>query len=459
MFRKTAPSPQNIVSRRTDTRKYDANMVWNNDPIAIANLHLQPSDLSPRLRKDLIGIFLQNREKCYFDLHVGRFIASLSLPPADPQAPHPTLVDAILLVGCYFSRDPSLAGYESGLLVAANSHLSTSFHHTDRLHDFIRASNLIAFYYFCKGMYPEAYQQIITSCNMVVTCGLHQIPSSAWTPMGEEDSDKFLPYPEDAVEQGERIHTFWQTFCLEKMILMVISRPAYLLGGPDSDPLLQISTPWPHVISDYEIGAVSDLDKRSVTHLFLNQMSTLPGRLETLDSLRSQGYALVYKAVHLSSERPAPQQILMTDSAIQTFTSRLPYLKNSGACGEIPATPGLSPTNYRIVTIHTLAHVASLILHQHGADVSARRRCTTAAQGVAAVIGNLTDADYPELFIGLGHLWYLAGQILLTIAANADGPVAEQNRNWALMIISALKRISMVYPPLGFQLRQLQKLL
>lgn len=99
---------------------------------------------------------------------------------------------------------------------------------------------------------------------------------------------------------------------------------------------------------------------------------------------------------------PTPQEILVTDSAIQTFTSRLPHLKNSGDCGEIPATPGLSPINYRIVTIHTLAHVASLVLHQHGADVSARRRCTTAAQGITAVIGQLSDADYQELFIGLG---------------------------------------------------------
>ncbi|KAG8939742.1 hypothetical protein FRC04_005991 [Tulasnella sp. 424] len=403
---------------------------------------------------------MQNREKCYFDLHVGRFIASLSLPPADPQAPHPTLVDAILLVGCYFSRAPSLAGYESGLLAAANSNLSTSFHHTDRLHDFIRASNLIAFYYFCKGLYPEAYQQIITSCHMAVTCGLHQIPSSAWTPMGSgEDDDKFLPYPADVVEQGERIHTFWQAFCLDKMISMVVNRPAHLLGGPNADPLLQISTPWPRLLSDYETGTVSDIDKKSITNLYLNQMSSLPGRLETLASLRSQGYALVYKAVNLLSDRPTAQEILVTDSAIQTFTSRLPHLMNSGDCGEIPATPGLSPINYRIVTIHTLAHVASLILHQHGADVSARRRCSTAAQGIAAVIGQLSEMDYQELFIGLGHLWFMAGRILLTIAANANGSVAEQNRNWALVIISALKRVSMVYLPLGFQLRQLQQML
>ncbi|KAG8891285.1 hypothetical protein FRC01_014786, partial [Tulasnella sp. 417] len=345
---------------------------------------------------------------------------------------------------------PYLVGYESGLLAAANNNLSTSFHRNDRLHDFIRASNLIAFYYFCKGMYPEAHQQITTSCHMVVACRLHQISSSAWTSMGARgDDNKSLRYPADTVEQGERIYTFWQAFCLSRMISMTITQPTYPLGVPTSDPIPPISTPWPRLLSDYENGAAFDLDTRSVAHLYLSQVATLPGRWETLDSLRCQGYALVYQADHLRSiERLTPQEILVTDAAIQTFTSCLPHLKNSGDCGEIPSTSGLSLINYRIVTIHTLAHVASLILHQHGADVSARRRCTTAAQGIAAVIGRLDDTDYSELVIGLGHLWHTAGQILLTIAANANESVAEQYRNWALIVISALKKLSMVYFPL-----------
>ncbi|KAG8909236.1 hypothetical protein FRC01_007062, partial [Tulasnella sp. 417] len=85
-------------------------------------------------------------------------------------------------------------------------------------------------------------------------------------------------------------------------ISMAISKPAHLLGGPNTDPLLHVSTPWPPLLSDYETGTGPDLDKKSITHLFLNQMSTPLGRLETLDSLRSQGYALVYKTVSLLSQ-------------------------------------------------------------------------------------------------------------------------------------------------------------
>lgn len=35
-------------------------MVWNYDPIAIANLQIQPSDLTPRLREDLYVLLVSN---------------------------------------------------------------------------------------------------------------------------------------------------------------------------------------------------------------------------------------------------------------------------------------------------------------------------------------------------------------------------------------------------------------
>lgn len=40
---------------------------------------------------------------------------------------------------------------EAELLEQTKYELSMSYSHADRLHDFIRASNLVAFYYICKG--------------------------------------------------------------------------------------------------------------------------------------------------------------------------------------------------------------------------------------------------------------------------------------------------------------------
>lgn len=58
-------------------------------------------------------------------------------------------------MGCYFHRSPSLTDYEVRFLAQARQELSASVRDTDRLHDFVRAANLVAFYYFCKGPSPS----------------------------------------------------------------------------------------------------------------------------------------------------------------------------------------------------------------------------------------------------------------------------------------------------------------
>lgn len=89
------------------------------------------------------------------DIHVQRFIASLTLAPSDPKGPHAALVHAILLIGCYFSRSPGLADWEIRFLEQARRDMAASFSSADRLHDFNRASNLVAYYYFCKGKHAR----------------------------------------------------------------------------------------------------------------------------------------------------------------------------------------------------------------------------------------------------------------------------------------------------------------
>lgn len=98
-----------------------------------------------------IETFLQNQDKCLLDLHGPRFTAAVTLPSTDPRAPHPAFVQAAMLIGCYFSRSPSLSDYEVRFLAQARREMAMSAQNADRLHDYIRASNLVAFYYFSKG--------------------------------------------------------------------------------------------------------------------------------------------------------------------------------------------------------------------------------------------------------------------------------------------------------------------
>lgn len=104
-----------------------------------------------------------------------------------------------------------------------------------------------------------------------------------------------------------------------------------------------------------------------------------------------------------SEAESTPQVARGLDVAISTFCSGLPPIRNAGELGEIaPPSGAVVPVNPRLVLIHILPHVASLILHQHGADTNARHRCGVATQGMNTVIMELTEPDWAELFVGIG---------------------------------------------------------
>lgn len=431
-------------------------MLWNNNITGGQNPAFS-QEIPSRLRDNLIETFLQNRDKCCFDLHVGRFIASLARPSTDLRAPHPALVQSILLMGCYFSRSPALADYEVRFLAQSRQELSTSLAGADKLHDYVRASNLVAFFYFCKGMYAEAYQQISHSATMVVSCRLHQIASSVWrTTSHPEDPDEFLLHPVDNVDLGERIHTFWQTVTLDKVIAMVVGHPSHLPNGPHVDPAFRITTPWPRLIQEYESGNVSDAENNSVPHLFDTRLARFI-RPETLCGLRAQGLCIAHFAFHLSHTSATPQDATLLDNAICTFINILPGLRNGGESGEIAPTPGLSPVNHNLVLIRTLPFLAHLILFQHGADPIARQRVGVATQGIVTTISELSDGDYAELFLGLGHLWFIACEILTNIFHHSNGPVRDQIHRDLNVVLRALRKLSLVYPLLGFQVQELEQ--
>ncbi|KAG8884810.1 hypothetical protein FRB98_002169 [Tulasnella sp. 332] len=319
--------------------------------------------------------------------------------------------------------------------------MSVSISNADRLHDYIRASNLVAFYYFCKGMYIEAYQQIIASGRMA-----------------PEAPDQFLAHSRDGVDLGERIYTLWQTACFDKIISMVVGQPSQLAAGPLVESSLQVTTPWPRLISEYETGKVADSENHSLHELF-NPSSRRQARPDTLTALRAQGMVLVEYALRLSQMEPAPQLTHSLDVAVQTFLSRLPGLHNTGEMGEISPPHGLvTPVNPRLVFIRTLPHVASLILFQHGGDTTARHRCGVATQSMTAIIAGLAEPDWPDLYVGIGHLWFFVCEILVGIFHASRGPTKDQVRRDVEAIMRAVRKLSMVYPPLGFRFQQLQQM-
>lgn len=54
----------------------------------------------------------------------------------------------------------------------------------------------------------------------------------------------------DAVEQGERILTFWQVFALDRCWSVVLQKPVTVPDGPEGS--LSIVMPWPQSMEEYE---------------------------------------------------------------------------------------------------------------------------------------------------------------------------------------------------------------
>lgn len=207
---------------------------------------------SPTPRR--LDIFLQHRHQCAFDLHMARFRASLSAPP--PQRPHPALLDAMCLMGCYFSQSPQHNVQEPHFLQNALSGISSALQHNDRLVQVVQASCLIAVYFFSRARVLEGYYHSSTAARLAVSLGLHQIRSEEWYPPGPPVPPTFITFkpslqlsaPRDAAEYTERVSAFWQVFLVDRAWSVASGLPAAL---PDDDsPRAQIETAWPLAISD-----------------------------------------------------------------------------------------------------------------------------------------------------------------------------------------------------------------
>ncbi|KAG8682354.1 hypothetical protein FRC08_015018, partial [Ceratobasidium sp. 394] len=71
---------------------------------------LDQDQLPTNIRNYLIDLFLPHRHRCGFEVHIGRFLASLDLPI--DKRPHPCLTNTIYLLGCHYSPGGSLSHLE-----------------------------------------------------------------------------------------------------------------------------------------------------------------------------------------------------------------------------------------------------------------------------------------------------------------------------------------------------------
>lgn len=101
-----------------------------------------------------------------FELHAGRFRASMhqatsSLAASPLSPPAPALLNAMYLVGCFFSDDPSLWAAQSHYLTSTRKSLSDSLGDPKvSLVQWLQASCLLSYYLFRNSRLLEARQEV-----------------------------------------------------------------------------------------------------------------------------------------------------------------------------------------------------------------------------------------------------------------------------------------------------------
>ncbi|KAG8677999.1 hypothetical protein FRC08_018151, partial [Ceratobasidium sp. 394] len=73
--------------------------------------HSAPFEPTPEQVKKLLEVFIVRQAQCGFELHTDRIISNLSVGGAEPVIP--ALLNAMLLLGCHFTEDPSLKHLEN----------------------------------------------------------------------------------------------------------------------------------------------------------------------------------------------------------------------------------------------------------------------------------------------------------------------------------------------------------
>ncbi|KAF9453652.1 hypothetical protein P691DRAFT_658074 [Macrolepiota fuliginosa MF-IS2] len=166
---------------------------------------LQPRQTTPVSNisfSSRLTVFIAHRAQCHFYSSMTRF-QSPRLQQLEEQ-PHPALLQAINLLGCYFSRDPELRSLETDLLKQSLHEITVSLRDCKHLCDVVQASSLLALYCYFNSRFVEGYRHAFVAARLAVALNLHQIP---------------YPDPEYLQNYGayyDRVAAFWQVYMVDR---------------------------------------------------------------------------------------------------------------------------------------------------------------------------------------------------------------------------------------------------
>ncbi|KIJ60067.1 hypothetical protein HYDPIDRAFT_32641 [Hydnomerulius pinastri MD-312] len=429
------------------------------------------------LAQMLVDIFSSHRHQCLLGLHMGRLRESFTRPLMEQH--HPCLTNAIFLWACYVSRPGPLSEHESHYLNRSLEALSDALQYNNRVLDVIQASCLLSVYFLSNGRALEGSYHATAAASLAIQCGLHGVMMNRpmFETTGAISSFKLEP-PKDAIQQGERILTFWQVFALDRCWSVVLQKPVTIPDGPEG--YSSIVMPWPQDMDDYVSGQIDDFHSFSTARSFFDgQVSNLGGGFSPL-ALRVKASALFQHAHLLASNwdqrrRLNPANYLQSSddyaalALSSAFTDDFQTVEHTIArflstlipVHQLDAT--MPDDKHAYIAIHTLAHAAMIHLYYPfgNEDPVSYEKCLRAARCCVSIVKHIADTDYEFLDPIVGPCWTCAVDTLireLNVIESSWPLVSSADvRNDIGTLLYAMTNLGSRFPLLGYSVANVQK--
>jgi len=407
----------------------------------------------------LLDIFAPHRRQCGLEIHMGRLRDSLSLPL--PKQRHPVLMNAIFLWACYMSRPGPLCQHETHYLTRALEGLNDALKHAVKVVDIVQASCLLSMYFLCNGRNLEGSYHASAAASLAVQYGLHGGITNKATAWASEFNTFKLEPPKDAVEEGERILTFWQVYNLDRCWSVVLQKPASIVDSRNA--FNSINAPWPQPLEEYEAGRIHhDHHFQTIRMFFRDQPSTVPVGFSTL-ALRAKASAIFDRANQLSTswDPRVPLSCAFRDD-IQILENTIARFIPTLMPPRQLDTTAVDDRHLLIVT-HTLVHAAMIHLHYRLGqdDPVSYDKCRQSARACVDILKHVSDADFSFLDPIIGPCWTCAAETLIRElnSIEASWPLINSSdiRNEIGSILYALTSLSARFPVFGFSAAKIQK--
>ncbi|KAF8306765.1 hypothetical protein DL93DRAFT_2171992 [Clavulina sp. PMI_390] len=255
----SAPSPRRthptMESLNTDLPRPDLSIV-------LSPLPNQEAEPSRELKNYLLAVFFDHLFQFNFGLDVSKFRVALALDPSASMAPHPSLLNAMLLIAIPFAPASNALtaeayAFEPTFSHRAHRHLDDALAHVDRLLDFLQATTLLAQYNLIKGKIAKGCYLASSALSFAIGCSLHRLSLRSLYVLGgpnaaDQPELSILPPATTQGEMMERINVFSSVFQVERLSGVEGGSPSVLLDD-------EITTPWSPTTSEGSTHTVKSL--------------------------------------------------------------------------------------------------------------------------------------------------------------------------------------------------------